>query len=450
MKGHRGNTLADVFGDALRQGDSDILRERIEGIQPSPATEEIGARLMAQDFYTETKIKLERLREKGNSGAGLRINIRSFFLDITNDVEEIMSKLVYYSEKPDNTATLDPDALATNRLKERCNRLPDEEIVAFAQRIADFPAYCIKEDSLAKWTLHWLPDARNGIVEELQDVRQSYLEEGCSEATQQEFAATIRWLNDRLDASSSYALPEKTMGIYPVVHINDVETAKKQSVLALDSGADGVYLINHGMGSDRGTQSIFETMKQVRTDRPNSFIGINLLGKAVDEAYKTIEEFSQGGKDRDMIPDALWADDVTDNLEWQPKEFLEQKNRDPLLSHVKLAGGIAFKYTATFTEDPSMAKTEVESLKDAVDIVTTSGAGTGQSPTVEKLRAIKAAAGDKPVAVASGISAENIGDFTGSVDQVLVSTSIETAPYSGIFDKAKLQKIIWLAHRIKL
>jgi predicted TIM-barrel enzyme len=150
-----------------------------------------------------------------------------------------------------------------------------------------------------------------------------------------------------------------------------------------------------------------------------------------------------------MIPNALWADDVTDNFEQRPQEFLEHKNQDPLLKHVKLAGGIAFKYTPTFTENPSIARSEVENLKDAVDIVTTSGAGTGQPPTAEKLRAVKIAAGDKPVAVASGISAENISDFAGSVDQILVSTSIETEPYSGIFDKDKLKEIIELAHKIK-
>jgi len=234
------------------------------------------------------------------------------------------------------------------------------------------------------------------------------------------------------------------MEIYPVVHINDIETAKEQGGMALELGADGVYLIDHN-GTRRN--AIFETMRAIRHDRPDSFVGVNLLGYTVNEAYKIAKSYAGRGE-KDLVPNAIWADNVEHNHD-DPDAFLEAKNRSPLTRDIKLLGGIAFKYTQTFTENPEMAYNEVKRLWNAVDVVTTSGEGTGKAPSVEKLRAVKNAAGDKPVAVASGISAENIAEYAGLIDQVLVSSSVETRPYSGIFDKDKLRKIIEAAHMLK-
>jgi hypothetical protein len=208
MNGDNSNELVELFGDALINNDAAALRDTLKNIAISSLTEGLGARLMAQDFFTETKINLERLREKGDSGAGLRNNIKDFLDDVTKDEEEVMDKLAYYLEKPDDTTMLDPSGTATNKIKERADYLSDDEIVRFAQKIAGFPAHNIREDNPARWTTYWLPDTRDGIVEELQDIRQSYLEEGYSEATQREFAAAVKWVNNMLDTSFNNAIPE--------------------------------------------------------------------------------------------------------------------------------------------------------------------------------------------------------------------------------------------------
>lgn len=227
--------------------------------------------------------------------------------------------------------------------------------------------------------------------------------------------------------------------VYPVVHINDTAIAIKQGELALGLGADGIYLIDH----NGETEPIFETMAQIRANCPDSFIGINLLGYSTDAVYRMVGRVSSGN--RLLLPSAVWVDNVEQNRE-DPVSFLKQKNGLPGLNSVRLLGGIAFKYTGTFTEDPECAAAEVKRLREAVDVITTSGAGTGKAPTIEKLRAVKQAAGNKPVAVASGISAQNIREFVGLVDQILVSSSIETYPYSGIFDEAKLKELIDIVH----
>ena len=48
-----------------------------------------------------------------------------------------------------------------------------------------------------------------------------------------------------------------------------------------------------------------------------------------------------------------------------------------------------------------------------VDVVTTSGPGTGQAADRDKIQAMKEVLGSNPLAIASGITAQNIGDYYG-------------------------------------
>ncbi len=50
--------------------------------------------------------------------------------------------------------------------------------------------------------------------------------------------------------------------------------------------------------------------------------------------------------------------------------------------------------------------------------------------------------------MASGIGLGNIDDYAGIVDQVLVASSVEPEPYSGIFDATKLAEFIAIANDI--
>jgi len=58
------------------------------------------------------------------------------------------------------------------------------------------------------------------------------------------------------------------------------------------------------------------------------------------------------------------------------------------------------------------------------DVVTTSGPGTGQAAAVEKIRAMKQALGPRPLAIASGITPANIGEYLPIADAFLVATGI--------------------------
>lgn len=232
------------------------------------------------------------------------------------------------------------------------------------------------------------------------------------------------------------------MKVFPVVHINEVDIATRQAELALETGADGVYLIDHKTTSYVPTMAVFE---RIRASVPSAFVGLNFLNDTPLQAFEYLGDFSSLSTNlaRDL-PEGLWVDDCNQN-KIQVLDFREV--RPDIAQRVKYAGGVAFKYTPTFTEDPQRAAAEAAKLKDFVDVVVTSGPGTGSPANPEKIIAMKEAIGDKPLAVASGVTPDNVGEFA-AADQVFVATGIETAKYSGIFIPDELRRMIEAAHAL--
>ena len=83
-------------------------------------------------------------------------------------------------------------------------------------------------------------------------------------------------------------------------------------------------------------------------------------------------------------------------------------------------GGVAFKYQREVRDLEAACRI----AREHVDVVTTSGSGTGHVPPVEKISRMKRALGDWPLAIASGITPENVKDYLPVADCFLVSTGI--------------------------
>jgi hypothetical protein len=232
------------------------------------------------------------------------------------------------------------------------------------------------------------------------------------------------------------------MKVFPVIHLGETSIGKsvEQADTAFELGADGVYLIDHYNGA-QDTRRIFETLTEVREHGPDRYVGLNILGLTVPEAFGRI-----AGAKLLQLPSDLWVDDVREGGELD--KALEFRKSLSDLAAVSLHGGIAFKYTPTATNNANAASAETAVLKRYVDVITTSGLGTGKPPTVEKLAAMKFVSGGKPVAVASGIDLSNIESFGGIVDEVLVASSVETRPGSGVFEPSVLKDFIEIAHNL--
>jgi len=236
--------------------------------------------------------------------------------------------------------------------------------------------------------------------------------------------------------------------IFPVVHILQEQKAVEQAQLALSHGADGVYLIDHASGGF--TDHVFGVFDQLAHAEPDARIGMNLLGLM---PYTALREIASAVRTRAIprAPDMVWVDSIFQGRAGErTRDAWEYKQAEGLIRPTQLLGGVAFKYTDQYTSKPVEAAKEALMLHTMLDVITTSGSSTGSAPSVEKIRAMKAVADrvGKPLAVASGISLENITEYDGLIDQVLMATSIETRKGSGEFDEKRLRDSIQATHEL--
>jgi predicted TIM-barrel enzyme len=106
-------------------------------------------------------------------------------------------------------------------------------------------------------------------------------------------------------------------------------------------------------------------------------------------------------------------------------------------------GGIAFKYQREVPD--ALLPDAARKASPWVDVVTSSGPGMGYAASIAKAKALRSGAGAHPLALASGVSPENVAGFLSYVDAYLVASEIETAKYSGIL---VLERTKLLADRI--
>lgn len=85
-------------------------------------------------------------------------------------------------------------------------------------------------------------------------------------------------------------------------------------------------------------------------------------------------------------------------------------------------GGVAFKYQRAVGDLATAARLATHYM----DVVTTSGAGTGTAASAGKIQTLKSAIGSFPLAIASGVSPENVHHYLDTADCFLVASAIST------------------------
>lgn len=216
--------------------------------------------------------------------------------------------------------------------------------------------------------------------------------------------------------------------LQPVIHVADESQALEQTDLAKVCGADGVWLINHGI-SGVALWSIFQS---VRKAYPQFWIGLNFLDATPYEAMGTMTPSVDGlwtdnaevDEDRVVSPEAerVWA--LKAERRWDGLYF----------------GGVAFKGQRQ-VNDPATA---AQQAMKYMDVVTTSGLATGSPPPVTKIKAMREALGPHPLAVASGIDASNVARYLPYVDIFLVASGISRSWEE--LDPDKVRELVEIIH----
>lgn len=205
----------------------------------------------------------------------------------------------------------------------------------------------------------------------------------------------------------------------PVIHPISKVNALNSIRTAIESDADGIFLINQGMSISQ----ILDFIPQVHRLYPDLWIGVNFLGLKPEKVIELIVNLPVSG---------IWSDnaDIDEKSDTQLAGERFQNVRQKTNWQGLYFGGVAFKY---------QRKVPILLLPDAankastwMDIITSSGPGTGYAASVKRVKALRKGAGTHPLALASGISPENVAKFLPYIDVYLVASAIETAKYSGI------------------
>jgi hypothetical protein len=159
----------------------------------------------------------------------------------------------------------------------------------------------------------------------------------------------------------------------------------------IQCGLDSAFLINHEVSG-------FELLDEadwLTKNYPAFNLGLNILDFPTQHALRSSK-----------LP--IWCDRTPTCADYNMR------------TSKRVFGGLAFKYQP----QPDDLKTACENIKSCCDVATTSGDGTGIPASRSKIQLIRQYLGDFPLAVASGVSSENIKDYADLVDYVLVASSI--------------------------
>lgn len=238
------------------------------------------------------------------------------------------------------------------------------------------------------------------------------------------------------------------MKIFPIIHTNEnlVGPATVEADNILGMGPDGIYITDHYNGGvDKGP--LFETFERVKSEHPESYIGINIFGLSPFQAVRAVEKAVKSGVLK-SAPSGLWMDQMSDD---GPNILaaIQLRNAEPKLQQVRLIGGIAYDYASGLPFDTRFAAHETEWAKDSVDVVLTRGQAQNERPRAEKLLAMKAAAGEKPLAVVGAVTVNGIREYQDLVDEIFFFSVAQV--YGGIPDEfysRRLKSLVEEAHKL--
>ncbi|MFY0611714.1 MAG: hypothetical protein JXQ99_09345 [Hyphomicrobiaceae bacterium] len=210
----------------------------------------------------------------------------------------------------------------------------------------------------------------------------------------------------------------KTAGpaILPVIHALDAPQVDRNVRAAMRAGAHGVFLINHDFARDQ----LLPIVRHVRQEFPWLWLGVNFLGVTGKDAFPVLGDLLQNG----CRVDAYWADDA--RIDERATEQTEAIDIDAARTSSGWEGmywgGTAFKKQRDVS--PAHYPDAARLACQYMDVVTTSGVATGKAADMTKVETFRTACGDHPLAIASGVTVENVHLYAPLLDAILVATGI--------------------------
>ncbi len=203
--------------------------------------------------------------------------------------------------------------------------------------------------------------------------------------------------------------------VLPVIHVLDTKRTLNNIRILESAGAAGCFLINHDFDVD----TFLPIIREVRTHCPDLWLGVNFLAVTGRDAFPVLGSLEADG----VRIDAYWADDARIDEHGPP-----QREAEAIADVRALSGwnGLYFGGTAFKKQRPVAPEHHQLAAAQAIhhmDVVTTSGTATGREADQSKMSAFRVGAGDRPLALASGVTPENARHYA-NVDCFMVATGI--------------------------
>ena len=230
----------------------------------------------------------------------------------------------------------------------------------------------------------------------------------------------------------------KTAGpaVLPVIHVRDAAQAGRNVAIAIEAGAQGVFLINH----DFAHEELVPILGEVRARFPSLWLGVNFLAATGRDAFPVLGRLEAQG----VEIDACWADDariderVPADGQTEAREVAAAREASGWTG--LYFGGTAFKKQRPVA--PADHETAARTAAAWMDAVTTSGVATGRAADRAKIAAFRRGCGDAPLALASGVTPDNAADYAADVDAMLVATGINRSGDFYEIDPARLRRLL--------
>ena len=181
----------------------------------------------------------------------------------------------------------------------------------------------------------------------------------------------------------------------------------------------------------------------MRQQFPDLWIGVNFLAVTGKVAFPILANLQNEG----TRVDAYWADDARID-EQQDADGQSEATEIQIIKRECGWNGLYFGGTAFKKQrevEPSDYARSATLACNLMDVVTTSGIATGHSADIGKIQTFRDACGETPLALASGITPENVSEYLPYVDGVLVSTGINIKDDFYNIDPVRLAKLMELA-----
>ena len=223
----------------------------------------------------------------------------------------------------------------------------------------------------------------------------------------------------------------KIMNIFPVIHYLSDEQTLHNVELAQKYGCKGVFVIDMNGNNKQNTLQI---ATYIAKQYPHLEVGVNHLGTS---PYHAVQ------RNINSQLSMTWTDKcLTHTVSSEHEDYVGSISSLLLNNKHSLFSAVAFKYQPDEPHPGIAAQKAIE----AGFIPTTSGVATGKSISLQKLEDIRSVIGQQArLAVASGVTSDNVFHIKDLVTDILVASSI-TFENSEIINEVELDKLVNSIH----